>query len=312
MKIGRLEPVPVRELWCHEERGFSVWLESNLDVLSEAVGFRLSDPHRESSAGCFACDLLCEGEDGEPVIIENQLEQTDHDHLGKVLTYLANLEAKSAIWISTSARAEHIRTIQWLNETTPANISFYLVRLAAYRISGCEPAAPLFTVIVGPSVETKGFGVEKKEMAERHLLRLRFWEQLLERAKNRGVALHERCSPRKDSWLGAGCGVRAGISFTYVVWMTEKTAVELYIDTGDGDENKRIFDAVASNRNVIETEFGAPLSWERKDEKRGSRIRFVLKQGGLKDEDNWLAIQDATIDAMDKLAKVLKPYLAQI
>lgn len=310
--IGRLEPVPVRELWKHEERGFSAWLESNLDVLSEAVGFRLSEPRRESSAGRFECDLVCEGENGEPVIIENQLEQTNHDHLGKVLTYLANLDAKAGIWISTSPRAEHIRTIQWLNETTPANIAFYLVRLAAYRISGCEPAAPLFTVIVGPSAESKSFGREKKELAERHILRLKFWEQLLERAKKRGVSLHAQRSPSKDLWLGAGAGVRSGISFTYLVWKSKETAVELYIDTGDGVENKRIFDALESSRKQIEAAFGAPLSWERMDDKRGSRVRFVLKQGGLMDSDKWPAIQDATIEAMDKLAKALKPYLARV
>ena len=134
---------------------------------------------------------------GEPVVIENQLEQTDHDHLGKVLTYLANLDAKAAIWISVSPRAEHIRTIQWLNETTPADVAFYLVRLAAYRVSGCEPAAPLFTVIVGPSAESKIFGKEKKELAERHVLRLKFWEQLLERAKERGVCCMRSARPRR-------------------------------------------------------------------------------------------------------------------
>jgi hypothetical protein len=240
------------------------------------------------------------------------LEQTDHDHLGKVLTYLANLEAKAAIWISTSQRAEHIRTIQWLNETTPADTSFYLVRLAAYRISGCEPAAPLFTVIVRPSMESKGFGTEKKEMAERHVLRLKFWAQLLERAKEQGVFLHAQRSPTKDSWLGAGAGVRSGLAFTYLVWKTGQTAVELYIDTGNGDENKRIFDALASNRSEIEAAFGAELSWERKDDKRGSRVRFVLKQGGLVEEDAWPEIQNATIAAMDKLSKALKPYLGRI
>ncbi len=310
--IGRLEPVQVRELWKHEERGFSKWLESNLDVLSEAVGIRLSDPSRENSAGSFECDMVCEGANGEPVIIENQLEQTDHDHLGKVLTYLANLDAKAAIWISTFPRTEHIRTIQWLNETTPANVAFYLVRLAAYRISGCEPAAPLFTVIVGPSPESKNFGKEKKELADRHILRLRFWEQLLERAKHHGVTLHAQRSPSKDLWLGAGAGVRSGISFTYLVWKDQETAVELYIDTGDGQENKRIFDALVSHKGEIEAAFGKPLSWERMDNKRASRVRFVLKQGGLMEEEKWPEIQDAMIESMDKLANALRPHLSRL
>jgi hypothetical protein len=309
--IGRLEPVPIRELWKHEERGFSAWLETNLDVLSEAVGVQLSEPKRELLAGDFQCDLVAEDQNGDRVIIENQLEATNHDHLGKVLTYLTNLDGKAAIWVSTAPRPEHIRAIQWLNEITPANVAFYLVRLAAYRISGSDAAAPLFTVIVGPSAEAKSFGKEKKELAERHILCLRFWEQLLNRAKERGVMLHAQRSPSKDSWISAGAGVQSGIIFTYLVWMTEETAVELYIDVGEKEENKRLFDALHEKKKEIEQRFGAPLSWERLDDKRGARVRYVLTEGGLRDESKWPAIQDAMITAMDKLAKALKPFLTR-
>jgi len=309
--IGRLEPVPIRELWKHEERGFSAWLEANLDVLSEAIGVPLSDPQREILAGDFQCDLVCEDGNGDRVILENQLEATNHDHLGKVLTYLTNLDAKAAIWISTAPRPEHIRAIQWLNETTPDNIAFYLVRLAAYRISGHDAAAPLFTVIVGPSAEAKSFGKEKKELAERHILRLRFWEQLLERAKERGVMLHAQRAPTKNSSLSAGAGVQAGISFVYDAWLQNETAVELYIDTGDKDENKRIFDSLAEKKQEIEKTFGAPLSWERLDNKQACYICYVLREGGLSDESKWQNIQNAMIDAMDRFAKALKAHLAR-
>jgi hypothetical protein len=97
---------------------------------SRAIGVSLSDPQREICAGTFQCDLVAEDENGDRVIIENQLESTDHDHLGKLLTYLTNLDAKAAIWITTSPRPEHIRAVQWLNETTPDNIAFFLLRLA--------------------------------------------------------------------------------------------------------------------------------------------------------------------------------------
>ena len=310
--IGKLESVPVRDLWKHEERDFSQWLESNLDVLSEAVDITLTNPKRETAAGSFSCDMVCDGPDDEAVIIENQLEQTNHDHLGKLLTYLAILEIKTAIWVSTSPRIEHIRTIQWLNDVTPTNFSFYLVHLAAFRISGSELAAPLFTVVVRPSVESKNFGKEKNELAERHVLRLRFWGQLLERARVKGVLFHAQRSPSKDLWLSAGAGVRSGISFTYLVWMNQETGVELYIDTGNGVENKRIFDTLASHKQEIESVFDKPLLWERLDNKRGSRIRFILLNGGLMDEAKWPEIQEAMIQAMDKLAKALKPYLSLI
>lgn len=308
--IGKLERVALRELWKHEERGFSAWLERNLDSLSEAIGVSLQDPQRELSAGKFQVDLVAENEDGERVIVENQLEATDHDHLGKLLTYLTNLEAKAAVWITSAPRPEHIRAVQWLNETTPDDIAFYLVRIAAYRIAGSDPA-PLFTVIVGPSVESKTFGKQKKELAERHVLRLKFWEQLLARAKSRGVLLHAQRSPSKDSWITAGAGVRSGVSFSYVIWVTEEAAVELYIDTGDKEENKRIFDSLQKNQTAIEAAYGGPLSWERLDDKRAARVRSVLKEGGLIDEAKWPGIQDAMISAMDRLSKAVKPFLAK-
>jgi Domain of unknown function (DUF4268) len=310
VSVGKLEPVDLRELWKHEERGFSAWLEGNLETLSESIGVSLSDPQREFLAGSFQVDLVAEDENGDRVIVENQLEATDHDHLGKLLTYLTNIDAKTAIWISRAPRPEHIRAIQWLNETTPDDIAFYLLRLAAYRIGGSD-AAPLFTVIVGPSAESKDFGKGKKQLAERHVLRLKFWEQLLSRAKEKGVLTHAQRAPSKDSWISAGAGVRAGVNYSYVAWMQEETAVELYIDTGDREENKRIFDTVHGRKAEIEQAFGSSLSWERLDEKRASRIRSVLREGGLTDEAKWPAIQDAMISAMDRLVKAVKPFLAR-
>jgi Domain of unknown function (DUF4268) len=308
--IGKLEPVPLRELWKHEERGFSAWLECNLEALSDAVGFSLSDPQREQQAGNFQVDLIAEDENGARVIVENQLEATNHDHLGKLLTYLTNLDAKAAIWITSAQRPEHIRAIQWLNETTPDDIAFYLIRLAAYRIAGSEPA-PLFTVIVGPSAESKNFGKQKKELAERHVERLKFWGQLLAMAKDKGILLHAQRSPSKESWISAGAGVRSGVSFNYLVWMTDETAVELYIDTGDKDENKHIFDTLHDRKQDVEQSFGGPLSWERLDNKRACRVRVVLNAGGLNDEPKWPIIQSVMIAAMDRLAKAVKPHLAR-
>lgn len=276
--IGKLEPVELRKLWVHEERGFSAWLELNLEVLAEAIGTPLSDPQRELTAGKFSVDLVAQDQNGDRVIIENQLEATDHDHLGKLLTYMTNLEAKSAIWITSFPRAEHVRAIQWLNETSPDDIAFYLVKLAAYRISGSDPA-PFFTLAVGPSAESKNFGKQKKELAERHIVRLRFWEQLLSRAKERGILIHAQRSPTKDMWIAAGAGVRAGISYNYVVWMKENSGVELYIDTGDKDENKRIFHALHAKKGAIEQSFGAELVWDELPDKRASRVRSLLKLG---------------------------------
>ncbi len=311
MPIGKLEKVELRELWIHEERGFSAWLMANLEPLCDSLGFVLAEPQREVRVGTFEVDLVAEDENGNRVIIENQLETTDHDHLGKVLTYLTNLEAKIAVWITKFPRPEHIKAVAWLNETTPDDISFFLIRLDAYRIGTSDPA-PLFTVIVGPSAEAKAFGQQKKELAERHVLRLKFWEGLLARAKERGLLLHASRSPTKEAWISGGAG-RSGLTFNCVIFMEDEAAAEFYIDTGDRDDNKSIFDALAAKRDMIDQAFGGKLDWERLDEKRACRIRHTITQGGLTSgEEAWSNIQEAMIDAMRRLAGALKPFLSNI
>jgi hypothetical protein len=279
-EIGKLEIVSVRELWQHEEYDFSAWLEQNLDRLSDAVGIQLFEPQREMLAGNFQCDIVTTNLAGDRVIIENQLEQTNHDHLGKLLTYVANLEAKTAIWIATSQRAEHISAVQWLNENSPDDVTFYMVKLTAYKMKGSNLAAPLFTVIVGPSAEAKSFGRQKKELAERHVNRLRFWKQLLVVAEQQGLQIQAQRSPTKNLYLTTGAGSESGIGFTYLIWFGS-SGVELYINTGDNSRNEEIFSSLRLRKENIETSFGQPLIWDEMKDNRACRIRFVLPGGGL-------------------------------
>src|SRR5690242_1893696 len=122
--IGKLISVPLREVWANEAYGFSAWLAENIGLLSEAIGIQLTVQEREKAVGSFWVDIVAEDDSGSRTIIENQLEQTDHEHLGKILTYLTNLDAKTAIWVTSQQRPEHTRAIQWLNEATPEDISF--------------------------------------------------------------------------------------------------------------------------------------------------------------------------------------------
>ena len=146
------------------------------------LGFKLTLVEREATGGPFSADILAEDADGNYVIVENQFDQTDHDYLGKLMIYLSNLEAKKAIWITSAPRLEHEKVIHWLNETLPADTAFYLVKLEAFRIDDSTPAR-LLTIVAGPSPESKQFGFKKKELSERHLMRLEFWTQLLEKAR---------------------------------------------------------------------------------------------------------------------------------
>ena len=211
-KIGRLTRVSLREVWPHEALDFTGWLHDNIDVLNEVIGLSLTSVEKEQSAGDFKVDLLAEDESGDPVVIENQLEKSNHDHLGKLITYFTALDARTAIWIVAEPRPEHINAITWLNESPSG--SFYLVQVEAVSI-GESPPAPLLTLIVGPTEEGREIGQTKKEWAERERLRHQFWSNLLDRARGK-TNLHANISPSRDNWIGTGAGM-SGLTFSYVI-----------------------------------------------------------------------------------------------
>jgi hypothetical protein len=306
MSIGRIERVPLREVWKHEAHDFTKWLKENPDVLSDLLDLSLVNIEREQPAGAFSVDLVAEDDAGDTVIIENQLGKSDHDHLGKLITYTAALGAKTAIWVVGDARPEHVAAVSWLNES--GGVSAYLVKVEAVRI-GSSPPAPLLTLIVGPSEEGLQVGETKKVIAERHQLRKRFWTQLLDKAKVR-TSLHSTISPGDASWLGASV---SGLAFNYVVWQHE-AAVEVYIDRGknSGDASKRVFDTLDKERASVEKIFGEPLMWERLEDRRAARIRKVIKISGLREEERWTELQEALVEAMVRLEKAFAPQLAKV
>ena len=305
-KIGRIQRVGLREVWSHEALDFTTWLEENIDVLAEAMDLKLSGVEREQAVGTFSVDLIAEDEDGRTVVIENQLEKSDHDHLGKLLTYLVAIEARGAVWIVADPRPEHVGVIAWLNESSSAE--FYLLKLEAIRIGDSEPA-PLLTWIVGPSKETREVRRAKKGMADRERLRYHFFEGLLEHAKSR-TPLHANLSPTKHNWVGTSAGV-AGLTFNYVVRQHD-ALVELYIDTRDDDKNQRIFEKLSYKKEKIEGAFGSPLKWDTKEGRRACRIQKTYTTGGYRDEDNWEAVYKKLAEGMAKLESVLKPQIKKL
>jgi hypothetical protein len=160
---GKLVRLPLRHVWSHEAAGFTPWLLKNLDDLNRALPFDLLEADCEQPAGTSWVDAVATDADGNIVVIENQLGTSDHDHLGKVITYLATFDAKRAVWIVSEARPEHIQAITWLNESGLAE--FYLVKVEAVQIGNSEPAA-LFTLIVGQGEEIRRAGRKKRELAD--------------------------------------------------------------------------------------------------------------------------------------------------
>jgi len=301
--IGRIEKVPLREVWKKEAKDFTSWLFDNIEILGEELDIDLAAVEKEKSIGSFSADIIAEDETGQRVLIENQLEKTNHEHLGKILTYVSNLDAKIAIWISSDPRPEHERAIDWLNESG-SGVDFYLVKVEAYKIGSSDPA-PKFTVIAGPTEEAKVVGEERGELAERHKKRLEFWKSLLEKSKLK-TYLHSNITPNIWHWIGTGAG-KSGLSYNYVI--TYKSgSIELYIDRGKElkDENKRIFDELYSCKKEVEEVFGDKLEWQKLEDRRASRIRKRYTYAGLNDKDNWDKLQNDMIDGMIRLEKALK------
>lgn len=307
--IGKIKRVPLREVWKHEALEFTKWLEDNLEVLSETIKVKLSNAEREKNAGDFSVDLVAEDDNGNPVIIENQLDKSNHDHLGKIITYLTSFGAKAAVWIVSEARPEHINAISWLNETSSA--SFYLLKIEAIQIDDSKPA-PLLTLIVAPSEEGRVIGEKKKEMAERYDIRYRFWTGLLEYAKTK-TKLHSTISPTEHGWLATGAGI-SGLGYTYAITKHE-AYVELYIDRGkdSAEDNLSIFKQLATSKLQIEESFGGPLEWHELENRRACRIRKTITIGGYRDaEEKWPIIHEAMIDAMIRLERALSPHIKKI
>lgn len=304
--IGKLHRVPLREVWKHEAYDFTQWLQENLDVLNSALGLNLVSADREQAAGSFSVDLVAEDEGGATIIIENQLEKSNHDHLGKLITYLTAMAARAAIWIVSDPRPEHVAAVAWLNESSSAD--FYLVKVEAVKI-GESPAAPLLTIIVGPSDETKTVGHQKKELAERYEIRKTWWASLVSQP---AAKLHAHITPGSYSWIGVSSGIR-GLNLNYTVSQDECTA-ELYIDRGkDSDEeNKMIYDQLFAVHEEIDRAVPHQITWERLEGRRASRIRISLAGGYRSPEEDWNRIQAEQVAAMNELEQALRSHLKKL
>lgn len=303
--VERLTRVDLRDVWPHEAWDFTEWLRSNTDVLSEQLPFEITGAESEAPAGQLNVDIVAETEEGGSIVIENQLGRSDHDHLGKLITYLSLYEADTAIWVVRDARAEHTSAVSWLNETYDA--AFYLFKIEAVRIGDSEPA-PLFTQIVGPSEELSQAGQKKQFDSERRRLRYEFFDGLLRRAQSR-TDLFTNISPKGRACIGAS---RKGIKYRFCM-RQQGNRVGVYIDVGDPDENRQIFERLRSEREQIEEEFGQSLSWDELETKRACRVEHHSDRGGWgSPEDEWTDIQQDMVNRMVRLEQAVSPVLVNV
>ncbi|MBQ1628710.1 MAG: DUF4268 domain-containing protein [Treponema sp.] len=307
--IGKIEKVPLREIWRHEAHDFTKWLQDNIDVLSDVINLPLTNVEREQTTGNFYVDLTAEDNSGNTVIIENQLEKSDHDHLGKIITYLSSMDATTAIWIVSDPRPEHVSAINWLNESTAAN--FYLLKIEGVKIGNSDPA-PLLTLIVGPSEETENVGKSKREKKERYVLRKDFWTIVLNKLKDK-TNLFNAVSPSESSWLGAGSGKR-GIQYT--MWVTQDDArLSLYIDRGKDseEENQAILEKLELHKVEIESIYGDKFEWHKRDDERACQIIINVPNGGYKsDKEKLDSIGENLAECMTRFEKSFSKYIKDL
>ena len=307
--IGKIEKVPLRDIWKHEAHDFTKWLQDNIDVLSDVINLPLTNVEREQTTGNFYVDLTAEDNSGKTVIIENQLEKSNHDHLGKIITYLSSMDAATAIWIVSEPRPEHVSAINWLNESTAAN--FYLLKIEGVKIGNSDPA-PLLTLIVGPSEETENVGKSKREKKERYVLRKDFWTIVLNKLKDK-TNLFNAVSPSDGSWLGAGSGKR-GIQYT--MWVTQDDArLSLYIDRGKDseEENISILEKLEQHKEEIESVYGEKFEWHKRDDERACQIIINIPNGGYKsDKEKLDSIGENLAECMTRFEKAFAKHIKDL
>lgn len=305
MTIGKLEKVKLRDIWEHEASDFTCWLEDNISELSNFISIDLEVLEREKKVGSFSIDLYAETSEGEKVIIENQLEKTDHNHLGQVITYFTNLEAKFVIWIAKEARQEHANAINWLNEST--DINFYLIQIEAYKIGNSKPA-PYFKIVCQPDEDIKAIGAEKKGFTEREKFNVSFWEELMKKCSN--TLPHFSNKKASKYHYHSGSAGKSGFSFVFLV-TSKFYGVELYIDVGDKDKNKEIYHQFYANKDVLEQVFPNSLIWDELPEKRASRVRYIIKEKSILNS-NLNEAQEEMISEMKKFESILRPQIKSL
>ncbi len=308
--FGEIKSVDIRELWPNEARDFTPWLADNIDRLSNALGMDLEVTAREAAVGDFSLDLLAKDlGSGRPVVIENQFGDTNHDHLGKIITYAAGVDAVAAIWLTESLRDEHRQAIEWLNQRTDADTHFFAVAIEVIQIDSSRPAVQFRPVVYPNAWQNTARETAEHPISPRMEAYQRFFQAVIDELREKHRFTRARTvGPKSWHFFPSGIqGVNYGISFA----QGGHASAQLYIDQGDADSNKAIFDSLAVRKADIEEEFGASLEWERLDNRRASRIA-AYREGHIEQpEEELREIRSWMIERVLRIKQVLGPRLAQ-
>ncbi|AQT41897.1 protein of unknown function (DUF4268) [Bartonella apihabitans] len=301
--LGSLKKVDVRHIWQTEAQHFTPWLAQNLDILAETLDMELEIEAQEKNVGPFRADILCRDTlDKSWVLIENQLERTDHLHLGQLLTYASGLKAVTIIWVSTHFTEEHRSALDWLNNITDDQFKFFGLEVELWQI-GDSPVAPKFNIVSKPNDWSRSVGqaarqIETGTLTDIKAAQLEFWTQLAEKLKENSHIRPQK--PMPQHWAVFRIG-RSGFHISGLHNTRDKCiGVELYIDHQNA---KDFYNQLYEQKNDIEAEIGHELIWKELPNKSASRIILYLRNVDPMDRSRWDEYQDwliKYIEAFDR------------
>lgn len=273
MALSTLKKIELREEWKNEAMDFTNWLaqDENLQLLSDEIGIDISLVQTEASVGKFSLDILAEEENtGRKIVIENQLEATNHEHLGKIITYASGFDAEIVIWIVKDVRDEHKQAVDWLNEHTDDKINIFAIRMELWQI-GDSPYAPKFQIISKPNDWAKAIkkSTTRSELSDRRLMQLEFWNHFKEFATSKQSSLRLR-KAYPQHWYDISIGNSKSHLSLIVDAGNDQLRCELYIP-----DSKPLFHALQQNKEAIESKLDHELEWMELEGKKASRIKTV-------------------------------------
>ena len=303
--LGTLKKITdLRSIWPHEALNFTPWVAENVDLLADAVGLDITVDETESSVGDFNVDIYAsETGTDRKIIIENQLEDTDHDHLGKLITYASGKGADVVIWVVKHAREEHKAAVEWLNNHTDDKIGFFLCEIKLFQI-GDSQIAPAFTVVERPNDWTKE--IRKTASANStQQQRLEYWQAFNDYAftdANFSRIFNKR-KPTTDHWMDFNIGSSACHIAVSQIQKRKAVDVELYIN-----DDKELFKSLFAHKDEIEKNMEMELEWKELPERKASRI-LIEKTVDLDDRATWPEQFDYIMDTCIKMKRAFKRYL---
>ncbi len=303
--LGRLEQVDLRKVWISEPGHFTPWLaeDANLALLADILGMDLELQSQEKGVGPYRADIVCKDTtDGTLVLVENQLEKTDHTHLGQLMTYAAGLDAVTIVWIAEHFTDEHRAALDWLNEITSEKVGFFGLEIELWRI-GSSPIAPKFNVVSKPNDWIKGEGHGGAfVLTEIKQLQQDYWRAFRQVLVDRKSDLKPQ-KAHPQHWLTVSIG-RASFNMSATVNTTqERIAVEVYMQGADA---KKHFKRLETDKAAIEQEMGCALDWKELPEREASRIVLVRPNSSIKYPANWPEQHMWLADNLERLDSVFR------